>query len=121
MVIAIKYRNPEEGLNHASLLDEVLSFCELSGTPYLFLDDASAAGWQEASVPIHPAYDIGDISFYSNTQGLSDDCEGWTSNRLHHPRCLGIVVPAFKLQGCIYKLRVTSSVEATSPVQGFKA
>ena len=54
VVVAIKYNDHNEGLNHSDLLDEVISHCELAGTPYLLVDGAQTNRWQEASIPIHP-------------------------------------------------------------------
>ena len=79
-LLAIKYNDRNEGLNHSDLLDEVISHCELAGTPYLLVDGAQTNRWQEASIPIHPMYGIGDISFYGNDKGLLDDFEGWCTN-----------------------------------------
>ena len=62
------------------LIDEVISHCELSGASYLLVDDATTSRWAEASVPMQPLFGIGDISFYSNDQGLQDDFEGWCTN-----------------------------------------
>ena len=80
-MVAIRYKDPIDGLNHSDLLDEVISHCELSGASYLIIvDDARTSRWQEASVPMQPLYGIGDISFYSNDKGLQDDFEGWCTN-----------------------------------------
>ena len=84
VVIATRYKNPEEGLNHVGLIDEVVSLCELSGIPYRFLDGAYTSRWHESSTPIYPTYGVGDISFASNAQNLLDDSEGWTSNSYPH-------------------------------------
>ena len=73
VVVAIRYKDPIDGLNHSDLLDEVISHCELSGASYLIVDDARISRWQEASIPIQPLYGIGDISFYGNEKGLQDD------------------------------------------------
>ena len=80
IVVAIRYKDPIDGLNHSDLMDEVISHCELSGASYLLLDDATTSRWAEASVPMQPLFGIGDISFYSNDQALQDDFEGWCTN-----------------------------------------
>ena len=66
IVVAIRYKDPIDGLNHSDLMDEVISHCELSGASYLLVDDATTSRWAEASVPMQPLFGIGDISFYSN-------------------------------------------------------
>ena len=71
VVVATRYKNPNDGLNHSYLLDEVISHCDLSGTPYLVVDGAQTYRWKEASVPIQPMYGKGDISFYSNEKGFT--------------------------------------------------
>ena len=76
VVVAIRYNDH----NDSDLLDEVMSHCELAGIPYLLVDGAQTNRRQEASIPIHPVYGIGDISFYGNDQGLLDDFEGWCTN-----------------------------------------
>ena len=80
IVVAIRYKDPIDGLNHSDLIDEVISHCELSGASYLLVDDATTSRWAEASVPMQPLLGIGDISFYSNDQALQDDFEGWCTN-----------------------------------------
>ena len=80
IVVAIRYKDPIDGLNHSDLMDEVISHCELSGASYLLVDDATTSRWAEASVPMQPLFGIGDISFYSNDQALQDDFEGWCTN-----------------------------------------
>ena len=52
IVVAIRYKDPIDGLNHSDLMDEVISHCELSGASYLLLDDATTSRWAEASVPM---------------------------------------------------------------------
>ena len=80
-MVAIRYKDPNDGLNHSDLLDEVISHCELSGTPYLLLGGGvQTYRRQEPSIPRQPVYGIGDISFYGNEKGLLDDFEGWCTN-----------------------------------------
>ena len=74
VVVAVKYKDPEEGLNHEGLIDEVVSHCETSGVPYL----RDMPRWQQQSIPVYPVVGVGDISFTSNDSQLCHQFEGWT-------------------------------------------
>ena len=78
VIVAIKYKDPEEGLNHEGLIDEVVSHCETSGVPYLIVDVRDTTRWQQQSIPVYPVVGVGDISFTSNDAQLCDQFEGWT-------------------------------------------
>ena len=78
VVVAFKYKDPEEGLNHEGLIDEVVSHCETSGVPYLIVDVRDTPRWQQQSIPVYPVVGTGDISFTSNDAQLCDQFEGWT-------------------------------------------
>ena len=80
VIVAVKYNDPNDGLNHSGLLDEVIGHCELPGTPYLLLDGAQTFRWQEASIPTQPMYGIGDVTFYGNEKALLDDFQAWCTN-----------------------------------------
>ena len=49
VVVAIRYKDPEDGLNHEGLIDEVVSHCETSGVPYLVVDVRDTPRWQQQS------------------------------------------------------------------------
>ena len=78
VIVAIKYKDPEEGLNHEGLIDEVVSHCETSGVPYLIVDVRDITRWKQQSIPVYPVVGVGDISFTSNDAQLCDQFEGWT-------------------------------------------
>ena len=69
-------KDPEEGLNHEGLIDEVVSHCETSGVPYLLVDVRDTPRWQQQSIPSYPEVGIGDISFTSNDAQLCDYLRG---------------------------------------------
>ena len=74
VVVAIKYNDHNEGLNHSDLLDEVFSHCTgRDSVPF-------------RSIPTHPMYGIGDISFYGNDQG-------WMTLRVGVPIAIPICHP----------------------------
>ena len=70
VVVAVKYKDPEEGLNHGVFIDEVVSHCETSGVPYTIVDVRDTPRWQQQAIPVYPVVGVGDISFTSNVISL---------------------------------------------------
>ena len=67
-------------MNHNDVIDEVICHCHVTGVPYLQVDVAYTTRWHQQAIPVYPSVGIGDISFISNDEKLSDSFEGWTSN-----------------------------------------
>ena len=80
IIIAVSYPSWDDGLNHNDAIDEVSSHCYVTGVPYLQVDVADTTRWHQQAIPVYPCVGIGDISFISNDEKLSDSFEGWTSN-----------------------------------------
>ena len=66
-------------MNHNEI-DEVNCHCHVTGVPYLQVDVADTTRWHQQAIPVYPCVGIGDNSFISNDEKLSDSFEGWTSN-----------------------------------------
>ena len=79
-ITAVSYPSWDDGLNHNDAIDEVSSHCYVPGVPYLQVDVAHTTRWHQQAIPVYPCVGIGDISFISNDEKLSDSFEGWTSN-----------------------------------------
>ena len=79
IIIAVSYPSWDDGLNHNDAIDEVSSHCHVTGVPYLQVDVADTTRWHQQAIPVYPCVGIGDISFISNDEKLSDSFEGWTS------------------------------------------
>ena len=79
IIIAVSYPSWDDGLNHNGI-DEVSCHCHVAGVPYLQVDVADTTRWHQQAIPAYPCVGIGDISFISNDEKLSDSFEGWTSN-----------------------------------------
>ena len=80
IIIAVSYPSWDDGLNHNDVIDEVGCHCHVAGVPYLQVDVADTTRWHQQAIPVYPYVGIGDISFISNDEKLSDSFEGWTSN-----------------------------------------
>ena len=80
IIIAVSYPSWDDGLNHNDVIDEVNCHCHVTGVPYLQVDVADTTRWHQQAIPVYPCVGIGDISFISNDEKLSDSFEGWTSN-----------------------------------------
>ena len=80
IIIAVSYPSWDDGLNHNDAIDEISSHCYVTGVPYLQVDVADTTRWHQQAIPVYPCVGIGDISFISNDEKLSDSFEGWTSN-----------------------------------------
>ena len=80
IIIAVSYPSWDDGLNHNDVIDEVNCHCHVTGVPYLQVDVADTTTWHQQAIPVYPCVGIGDISFISNDEKLSDSFEGWTSN-----------------------------------------
>ena len=81
IIIAVSYPSWDDGLNHNDVIDEVNCHCHVTGVPYLQVDVADTTRWHQQAIPVCPCVGgIGDISFISNDEKLSDSFEGWTSN-----------------------------------------
>ena len=80
VIIAVSYPSWDDGLNHNDVIDEVGCHCHGTGVPYLQVDVADTTRWHQQAIPVYPCVGIGDISFISNDEKLSDSFEGWTSN-----------------------------------------
>ena len=101
IVVAIRYKDPIDGLNHSDLLDEVI----IATASYrehhtlLIVDDARTSRWQEASIPMQPLYGVGDISFYSPFSHLCDKLlfPGLKVLRVSHVKRVKIFAPQFCL------------------------
>ena len=80
IIIAVSYPSWDDGLNHNDVIDEVNCHCHVTGVPYLQVDVADTTRCHQQAIPVYPCVGIGDISFISNDEKLSDSFEGWTSN-----------------------------------------
>ena len=65
-----------DGLSNEGLIDEVVSHCETSGVPDLFVDVRDTPTWQQQPNAIHTVVGIGHISFTSDDAQLCDIFEG---------------------------------------------